>query len=120
MNFEQQMQQALQSFIVEAQELLASMEQGLLGLEAGAYPEAVNALFRAAHTIKGSAGLFGLDGIVRFTHHLESLLDQMRAGKVETREDVVNTLLDGRDLLAGLVDQVAQSGTCEADTPAAQ
>ncbi len=120
MNFEQQMQQALQSFIVEAQELLASMEQGLLGLEAGADPEAVNALFRAAHTIKGSAGLFGLDGIVRFTHHLESLLDQMRAGKVETREDVVNTLLDGRDLLAGLVDQVAQSGTCEADTPAAQ
>jgi two-component system chemotaxis sensor kinase CheA len=117
MNFEQQMLQALQSFIVEAQELLVSMEQGLLELDAGADPEAVNALFRAAHTIKGSAGLFGLDGVVRFTHHLESLLDQMRDGKVETNGGVVNTLLDGRDHLAGLIEQVAQNGNCIGDTP---
>lgn len=120
MNFEQQMQQALQSFIVEAQELLVSMEQGLLGLDAGADPEAVNALFRAAHTIKGSAGLFGLDGVVRFTHHLESLLDQMRAGKAETNEGVVNTLLDGRDHLAGLIEQIAQTGSCIGGTAAEQ
>ncbi len=116
MSFEQQMQQALQSFIVEAQELLVSMEQGLMELEAQPDPERVNALFRAAHTIKGSAGLFGLDAIVRFTHHLESVLDQMRADKIGVDSDVVALLLQGRDHLAGLIDQIAQAGACDGAT----
>ncbi|MBQ1765609.1 MAG: Hpt domain-containing protein, partial [Aquincola sp.] len=59
--------QALQTFIVESRELLEQMEDALLSLgqldEAGT-SEAVNAIFRAAHTIKGSSGLFGLDDIV--------------------------------------------------------
>ena len=116
MSFEQQMQQALQSFIVEAQELLVSMEQGLMELETQPDPERINALFRAAHTIKGSAGLFGLDAVVRFTHHLESVLDQMRADKIGVDADVVALLLQARDHLAGLIDQTAQTGECEGDT----
>lgn len=111
MNFEQQMLQAMQSFIVEAQELLTGMEDGLMALETQADPESINALFRAAHTIKGSAGLFGLDGIVRFTHHLESVLDQMRADKLAVSEDLVALLLRGRDHLATLVDEAAATGT---------
>jgi two-component system chemotaxis sensor kinase CheA len=117
MSFEQQMQQALQSFIVEAQELLVNMEQGLMELETQPDPERINALFRAAHTIKGSAGLFGLDAIVRFTHHLESVLDQMRADKIGVDADVVALLLQARDHLAGLIDQIAQTGECDGDTP---
>ena len=116
MSFEQQMQQALQSFIVEAQELLVSMEQGLMELETQPDPERINALFRAAHTIKGSAGLFGLDAVVRFTHHLESVLDQMRADKIGVDADVVALLLQARDHLAGLIDQIAQTGECDGDT----
>ena len=116
MSFEQQMQQALQSFIVEAQELLVSMEQGLMELETQPDPERINALFRAAHTIKGSAGLFGLDAVVRFTHHLESVLDQMRADKIGVDADVVALLLQARDHLAGLIDQTAQTGECDGDT----
>ncbi len=116
MSFEQQMQQALQSFIVEAQELLVSMEQGLMELETQPDPERINALFRAAHTIKGSAGLFGLDAVVRFTHHLESVLDQMRADKIAVDADVVALLLQARDHLAGLIDQIAQTGECDGDT----
>lgn len=116
MSFEQQMQQALQSFIVEAQELLVNMEQGLMELETQPDPERINALFRAAHTIKGSAGLFGLDAIVRFTHHLESVLDQMRADKIGVDADVVALLLQARDHLAGLIDQIAQTGECDGDT----
>ncbi|MDY0329694.1 MAG: chemotaxis protein CheA [Thiomonas sp.] len=126
MSFEQQMQQALRSFIVEAQELLEGMEHGLMELEpqggANAAPdgERINALFRAAHTIKGSAGLFGLDGIVHFTHHLESVLDQMRAGKLAVSSELVALLLQGRDHLAQLVDQVDTQGACIADTPQEQ
>jgi two-component system chemotaxis sensor kinase CheA len=111
MNFEEQMLQALQSFINEARDLLAGMEQGLLQLEQdqdAGDSEAVNALFRAAHTIKGSAGLFGLDAIVRFTHHLETLLDRMRTGKLPPGGEVIGALLDGRDHLVLLVEQAAQ------------
>ena len=126
MSFEQQMQQALRAFIAEAKELLEGMEQGLMDLESQApgsaddASEQINALFRAAHTIKGSSGLFGLDGIVRFTHHLESVLDAMRAGKLAVSAELVALLLQGRDHLALLVDQVEQQGACAADTPQEQ
>ncbi|MCE1162511.1 MAG: chemotaxis protein CheA, partial [Thiomonas sp.] len=127
MSFEQQMQQAMRSFIVEAQELLEGMERGLMELDqpqgdpaAQDDGERINALFRAAHTIKGSAGLFGLDGIVRFTHHLESVLDQMRADKLAVSPELVALLLQGRDHLAQLVDQVDSQGSCISDTPQEQ
>ena len=68
-----------QAFVVESQELLQQMEDNLLQLEnSGGDPEIINAIFRAAHTIKGSAGLFGLDPIVSFVHVVETALDQVR------------------------------------------
>ena len=120
MNFEEQMQQAMRSFIAEARELLEGMEQGLMELETQADSERINALFRAAHTIKGSAGLFGLDSVVRFTHHLESVLDLMRADKLAISSDIVAVLLQGRDHLARLIEQVDQQGQCVGDTPEEQ
>ncbi|HNO89391.1 MAG TPA: Hpt domain-containing protein, partial [Rhodocyclaceae bacterium] len=70
-----QLDDALQTFIVESRELLQQMEEALLEMEHGTDdPDTLNAIFRAAHTIKGSAGLFGLDDIVAFTHDVESLL----------------------------------------------
>jgi two-component system chemotaxis sensor kinase CheA len=76
--------QVLQTFIVESRELLEDMENALLAVEQEEIKtEMVNAIFRAAHTIKGSAGLFGLDHIVAFTHIVESVLDQVRDGKIE-------------------------------------
>ncbi len=110
MSFEQQMLQAMAAFIAEAQELLVQMEDGLMALEHDPDPESINALFRAAHTIKGSAGLFGLEGIVRFTHHLESVLDAMRAGKIGVSEPLVALLLKSRDQLAELVEEAASTG----------
>ena len=60
---------ALETYIVESHELLTQMEESLLSFADGSVDmETINAVFRAAHTIKGSAGLFGLDGIVAFTH----------------------------------------------------
>ena len=74
-----QLDDALQTFIVESRELLQQMEEALLEMEHGTDdPDTLNAIFRAAHTIKGSAGLFGLDDIVAFTHNVESLLDRIR------------------------------------------
>ena len=68
---------ALLTYIAEGRELLEEMEDILLRLEQEEdQGESLNAVFRAAHTIKGSAGLFGLDDIVAFTHGVESLLDR--------------------------------------------
>ena len=68
---------ALATFFEESQELLAQMEAILLRAEGDDLAaDDMNALFRCAHTIKGSAGMFGLDPVVHFTHDVESLLDK--------------------------------------------
>ena len=98
---------ALHTFIEEARELLASMEDSLLAVEAGRVgSDEIGALFRAAHTIKGSAGLFGLTQIVAFTHHVESVMDRVRAGSVPLDPPLAELLLRCRDYIATLVDEV--------------
>jgi two-component system chemotaxis sensor kinase CheA len=95
---------AKQTFIQEALELLASMESALLAFEDQADPgESINAIFRAVHTIKGSAGLFGLEGIVRFAHTLETVLDRVRNHEVTLNRASISHLLECHDHLAGMV-----------------
>ena len=78
------MDAALQTFIDESDELLTEMEAGLLECERNAgSADIINSIFRVAHTIKGSSGLFGLDVIVSFVHVVETALDRVRIGKVE-------------------------------------
>ena len=106
---------ALQTFILESRELLEDMEAALLAVEqADAKDELINAIFRAAHTIKGSSGLFGLDHIVAFTHVVESVLDQVRAGKLTIPEQLVVLLLSCCDHIGKLVEGVA-AGKNEVD-----
>ncbi len=99
---------ALETFIVECRELLEEMEAALLAVEgAEDKSEMINAVFRAAHTIKGSSGLFSLDHIVAFTHLVESLLDRVRAGKVALNDKLVVLLLACCDHMGALVEGVA-------------
>ena len=99
---------ALETFIVECRELLEDMENALLGVErADEKEEMVNAIFRAAHTIKGSSGLFSLDHIVAFTHVVESVLDRVRSGKLHIADQLVVVLLSCCDHIRALVDAVA-------------
>jgi len=103
-----QMAAALQTFFEESRELLQDMESALLFMEnAGVDSERINAVFRAAHTIKGSAGLFGLEELVRFTHRLENLLDQIRSGITELTPTRITLLLSCCDHIAGYLDRIA-------------
>lgn len=105
------MDQALQTFLVEARELLQAMEEALLNLESEPDDkEAIGAVFRAAHTIKGSAGLFGLDPIVAFTHVAENVLDKVRNGEIAVDSDLIALLLSAGDHIGDLVEQVAAQG----------
>jgi two-component system chemotaxis sensor kinase CheA len=103
---------ALETFVIESRELLEGMEDALLAIEqTEEKAELVNAIFRTAHTIKGSSGLFGLDHIVAFTHVVESVLDQVRAGKLVIAEQLIALLLSCRDHIASLVNAVAAGQT---------
>jgi len=102
------MDDALELFIVESRELLEDMETALLAIEgADDKTEMVNAIFRAAHTIKGSSGLFSLDHVVAFTHVVESVLDKVRAGKMELSDKLVVLLLACCDHIGALMDGLA-------------
>ncbi|WP_018151816.1 chemotaxis protein CheA [Leeia oryzae] len=112
------MEEALQTFFAESHELLQEMEDRLLAIPALAEEdrsETINAIFRAAHTIKGSAGLFGLDGIVEFTHVLESVLDKVRAGQLMMDADMVSLFLDCKDHVARLVELQESGATLSTD-----
>src|ERR1700722_4025123 len=98
------------TFFQECEELLADLEAGLLALEGGdTDPETVNAVFRAVHSVKGGAGAFGLEQLVRFAHVFETTLDHLRARELEQTPHVLKVMLRAADLLADLV-RAAQSG----------
>jgi two-component system chemotaxis sensor kinase CheA len=107
------MEQAKQLFIDEARELLEVMEQCLLEVESGeaTINQHIDAVFRAAHTIKGSAGLFGLDEIVAFTHNVETALDQLRAQKLELSIELLSLLLDCQSHMSELVNAVVDENS---------
>ena len=104
---------ALQTFIVESRELLEDMETALLSLgrDADDSSERVNAIFRAAHTVKGSAGLFGLDHLVSFTHVVESVLDDVRAGNLAIDDSLITLLLACGDHIGAMVALIAAGRT---------
>ena len=100
-----------QVFFEESFEGLEVMESGLVGLEVGRPDiEAINAIFRAAHSIKGGGGTFGFTAISDFTHVLETLLDEMRSGAREVTREAVDVLLLAVDSLRSMLD-AARSGT---------
>ena len=103
------LEQALQTFISESRELLTEMEAALLNVPDAVDPaDEINAIFRAAHTIKGSAGLFGIGAIVEFTHGVESLLDQVREGRMALDGDLIGLLLSCRDCIGQMVEEAAR------------
>ncbi|WGM31907.1 chemotaxis protein CheA [Brevundimonas sp. NIBR11] len=88
-------------FFQECDELLGDLETGLLAIEQGqADNETVNAVFRAVHSVKGGAGAFGLDALVRFAHVFETLLDEIRSERKPCDDVTVKTLLRASDVLA--------------------
>ena len=113
--------QALHTFVEESRELLQQMEAALLHIEtAGQDEDTVNAMFRAAHTIKGSAGLFGLDAVVSFTHVVENVLDKVRAATLRITPDLAAVLLPCCDHIAALIgESIAGGGQPSAPTLAA-
>lgn len=116
------MEQFHQTFFEESFEGLDIMESALLHVDVGAAdPEAINSIFRAAHSIKGGAATFGFAALAEFTHLLETLLDEMRDGRRAVTQLAVDLLLRSVDGLRALA-QAARSGqpVTELDIPRLQ
>ena len=102
--------QAMPAFISEAAEQIEAIETLLLELEEQPdNRELLDSLFRCAHTVKGSAGIFGLNRVVEFTHHVETLLDKMREGEVALNPSISTLLLQCNDQIKFLVDTAADA-----------
>ncbi|MGR5146217.1 chemotaxis protein CheA [Photobacterium alginatilyticum] len=103
----EEMEHAQEMFVDESLDLLQEMESALNKLKAAPENiEMINLVFRAAHTIKGAAGLFGYDGIVAFTHTVENVLEKVRAGERHCDDTLIAVLLDCRDHIESLIEQL--------------
>lgn len=103
------MEELYSVFAQEAREQLSAMEDGLLRMEQGDHDsETLNAIFRAAHTIKGASGVVELHHIEKFTHILENLLDKLRNEEIEVSPELITALLKGCDHIGTLLDRVDQ------------
>jgi two-component system, chemotaxis family, sensor kinase CheA len=103
----------LHEFIAEATEIVDALGRDLLVLEKAkgsqGQPYLVNGIFRAAHSLKGLAGMFGLDSIAQLAHRCEDLLDNLRMGRLELSGPVLNTLIDSVDLFQVLLEELAHN-----------
>lgn len=99
-----------QTFFEEADELLANMERHLLELDcASPDSESLNAIFRAAHSIKGGAGTFGFSVLQETTHILENLLDDARCGELQLTSGIIDLFLESKDIMQDQLDAYKSS-----------
>jgi two-component system chemotaxis sensor kinase CheA len=99
---------AREEFLAEAQELIETLSRDLLILDEGQKqgqrnPEALNDLFRGVHTLKGLSGMFGFDRLGRMAHILEDLLEDLRLGRIEMNQQVLDVLFEGTDSFSRLL-----------------
>ncbi len=101
-----------QTYLEEARELLAELEEAALELENDmSRMELVNRVFRAMHTIKGSGAMFGFDAVAGFTHHVETVLDQVRNGAIPVTNGLIGLILAARDEIASMLFGTSEAGS---------
>jgi two-component system, chemotaxis family, sensor kinase CheA len=98
----------LTSFIAEAQDHLENIEDKILSLEKDLRDDTVNDIFRSMHTIKGVSSFIGLRRIKTLSHQMETVLDDLRKGTITVVSELIDTLLEGVDLLCRLVADLAE------------
>jgi two-component system, chemotaxis family, sensor kinase CheA len=104
------LEQLKQTFFEECNEALQQIELGLPDIQDGSAGEdTINAVFRSVHSVKGGAGIFGFEGLVNFAHVFETVLDEMRSGKLAATSEIVDTLLQANDILSDLI-SMSRSG----------
>ncbi|SNX74898.1 two-component system chemotaxis sensor kinase CheA [Cereibacter ovatus] len=111
------------TFFIECEDLMEALNDGLDRIDdswdTGADPETINAVFRAVHSIKGGAGAFKLDTLVRFAHQFETTLDALRAGRIMPEPALLHLFHRAADQLSDLLQAARTGAAVEADNSAA-
>ena len=98
------LEQLKNTFFDECSEALQQIESGLTDMREGnGSDDTINAVFRSVHSVKGGAGIFGFDSLVGFAHVFETVLDEMRSGKLHASPEIVDVLLPANDVLTDLI-----------------
>jgi two-component system chemotaxis sensor kinase CheA len=104
------------AFVAESEEGITELNNALLALESDpADAEAMDQIFRTAHTLKGNGAAMGYDAVSNLAHELEDLLDEIRAGEIEISPELMDLLFDGVDYLGAMVDDIAEDGDTSID-----
>lgn len=105
-----QNEEFIQEFVDKAISHVTNVETGLLKIdEAPLDPELINNIFRAVHSIKGTAGFFGLKKIVELSHAMENIFGEIRNKKMNITQEMIDLLLASNDCLKGMIENAANS-----------
>src|ERR1700733_11132406 len=114
-----EMEQFHSGFFEEAFESLDSMENALLQLDPSPpNADAINSIFRVAHSIKGGSGMFSFTEVASFTHTLETVLDELRAGRMSVTRPTIDLLLKSTDVLRGMLQATQRKSPIDQQTVA--
>ena len=101
----------VEEFFEEVDELIEKLDMDLLELEKNPEDiEILNSIFRVAHTIKGASSMFGFEPIVKLTHAMENLFDNLRKGTLKINEEIMDTFFEGVDLLKEMLEKLRSEG----------
>src|SRR5437667_3101948 len=107
------MDELKRTFFDECSELLQEIETGLTDMREGSgTDDTVHAVFRAVHSVKGGAGIFGFEMLVEFAHVLETVLDELRRESLSPTTEVVDVLITAGDVLSDLVSMARAGEAC--------
>jgi two-component system chemotaxis sensor kinase CheA len=111
-----EMREIINDFLVEAEELVDSLDNNLVELEERPNDlDLLNEIFRAAHTIKGTSGFLGLNKIMSLTHKMEDVLNKLRKEELRVTGDIMDIVLESVDMLKILLEDVSQGRESDLD-----
>ncbi|MCV6607260.1 MAG: response regulator [Campylobacterales bacterium] len=106
-----ELQELTQDFLVEAFEMIETLDQDLVELESSPEDlELLNGIFRVAHTIKGSSSFLNFDILTRLTHHMEDVLNQARKGELVITPEIMDVVLESIDMMKDLLNCIRDNG----------
>ncbi len=105
----EEMEEIIQDFLVEAEELLEELDEDLVKLEgSGDDQELLNKIFRAFHTIKGSSSFLGFEKLTHLTHRLEDVLNKLRKFEIKLNSEMMDAILSSVDKAKSIIDIIKE------------
>lgn len=110
LNFSDDMREILEEFLIEADEILASLDQDLIELEENPDDkDLLNKIFRGMHTLKGGAGFLGLTSVVEIAHKIEDIFNKLRNDELKLTSDMMDLIFEGVDKLKEAIGMIKES-----------